>query len=79
MTKHKEPKDTQLRVSPAAQKLAAELGIDIDSLQGSGSQGRIVLADIERAQLSSSLEGYQQTAYHQKVSLPSLMERGNSV
>ncbi|MFK5925515.1 MAG: dihydrolipoamide acetyltransferase family protein [Desulfuromusa sp.] len=79
MTQHKKHKGVQFSVSPAAEKLAAELGIGLDALQGTGAQGRIILADIERAQLSSSMEVRQQTAYHQKVSLPSLQKQGKSV
>ncbi|MEE4255287.1 MAG: dihydrolipoamide acetyltransferase family protein [Desulfuromusa sp.] len=68
----------RLRISPAAQKLAAELGIDMDALQGSGAQGRILLADIERAQ-SSDLDEGKNSAYHQKVSLSGSVERGKSI
>ena len=74
----KKTQNRHLRISPAAQKLAAELGIDMDALQGSGVQGRILLADIERAQLSDLEEG-KQSAYHQKVSLSGSVERGKSI
>ncbi|MFA5915861.1 MAG: dihydrolipoamide acetyltransferase family protein [Burkholderiales bacterium] len=37
------------RVSPAARKRALELGLDPAALTGSGPQGRITLADVERA------------------------------
>ncbi|MBN1957749.1 MAG: E3 binding domain-containing protein [Desulfuromonadales bacterium] len=36
-------------VSPAARELAEELGIDLGSLRGSGSQGRILVTDVEQA------------------------------
>ena len=36
------------RVSPAARKLAAELGVDLSKLQGSGPDGAITLDDIEQ-------------------------------
>jgi len=78
MTKQEKPKNRAARISPTAQKLAAELGIEIDSLQGSGVQGRILLADIELAQ-SSGLEESNPSAYHQKVSLSGSVERGKSV
>ncbi len=79
MTKTREFKDTSVRVSPAANKLAGELGIDLASLRGSGSSGRIVLADIQRAQLSSNSANSPQTAYRQKVSLPNSDPCGESV
>ena len=55
----------RLTVSPAARKLARELGLDLKAIQGSGPRGRIVLADVERAEP----EEKPQTAYRQKVSV----------
>jgi pyruvate dehydrogenase E2 component (dihydrolipoamide acetyltransferase) len=37
------------RVSPAARKLALEAGIDLNSISGSGPNGRITRADIQKA------------------------------
>ena len=79
MTQSGKIKDRRSRVSPAALKLAAELGIALDSLRGSGSQGRIVLADVERGQAVAGMDGKKQTAYCQKVSMPNLLKRGKSV
>ncbi|MDA3902584.1 MAG: dihydrolipoamide acetyltransferase family protein [Desulfuromusa sp.] len=79
MSETEKSKEGQFRVSAAARKLADELGIDLSSLSGSGAQGRIVLADIERAQSAGSMDGREQTAYQQKVSLPNLVERGKLV
>lgn len=39
----------RVKASPAARKQAAELGIDLATLQGSGPQGAVSLADVERA------------------------------
>lgn len=78
MIKQEKTKAWRSRISPAAQKLATELGIDMDTLQGSGAQGRILLADIERAQ-SSNLEEGKPSAYDQKVSLSGSVERGKSI
>ena len=39
----------EIRISPAARKLAREHGIPLESLQGSGPGGRIVVEDVERA------------------------------
>jgi len=38
----------RVKASPAARKRAAELGIDLATVQGSGPQGAIGLADVER-------------------------------
>jgi pyruvate dehydrogenase E2 component (dihydrolipoamide acetyltransferase) len=43
------PATGQLRVSPAARRLAAERGVDLSRLKGSGPEGAIVLADVEAA------------------------------
>ncbi len=37
------------RVSPAARQLAAEQGVDISALQGSGPAGAVVYADVQAA------------------------------
>jgi pyruvate dehydrogenase E2 component (dihydrolipoamide acetyltransferase) len=39
--------DGRLKVSPLAKKLAAEKGIDLYSVQGSGGHGRVIKRDIE--------------------------------
>ena len=41
-----QPEDKRLKVSPAAKRVARELGVDISALRGSGPGGRIVRADI---------------------------------
>lgn len=43
--------------SPLARKLAKEKGINIESIQGSGPNGRIVKKDIENAKMSKSNTG----------------------
>ena len=43
------PASTRPRVSPAARRRAAELGVDAEHLQGSGAQGAVTLRDIEAA------------------------------
>jgi pyruvate dehydrogenase E2 component (dihydrolipoamide acetyltransferase) len=40
---------TRARISPAARKRAAELGLDLASLTGSGPQGSVTLQDVEAA------------------------------
>ena len=40
---------TRPRISPAARKRAAELGVDVSTLTGSGPSGAINVADVERA------------------------------
>ncbi|MBD2186678.1 dihydrolipoamide acetyltransferase family protein [Pseudanabaena mucicola] len=42
-------KSERLRVSPLARKLATELGVDLTTVKGTGADGAIEKADIERA------------------------------
>ena len=44
----------RVRVSPLARKLAAELGVDLDRVQGTGENGAITRADIEAAAQAKS-------------------------
>jgi pyruvate dehydrogenase E2 component (dihydrolipoyllysine-residue acetyltransferase) len=46
----------RLRSSPLARKMAAEMGVSLDQVQGSGPRGRIVAADIKNAQSSGGLK-----------------------
>ena len=41
------PADGSVKASPLARKLAAEKGIDLNMLQGSGDNGRIVKRDVD--------------------------------
>jgi pyruvate dehydrogenase E2 component (dihydrolipoamide acetyltransferase) len=45
-----EIKPSRLRISPAAKKLAEDLGIDSALLAGTGPDGRITLEDVQRAE-----------------------------
>lgn len=42
------PSEEPRRVSPLARRAAADQGIDLSSVEGSGARGRIVQADVER-------------------------------
>jgi len=46
--------DGRIKASPLAKKLAAEKGIDLSTVQGSGDNGRIVKSDIDNYKGSSS-------------------------
>lgn len=43
------PDGKRIRISPLARKLAAELGVDLSTVQGTGPGGAIERADVERA------------------------------
>ncbi len=40
--------DSEVRISPAARRMARDHGIDIERLEGSGAEGRIVKRDLEQ-------------------------------
>ncbi|MEX2144402.1 MAG: dihydrolipoamide acetyltransferase family protein [Anaerolineales bacterium] len=48
-----------VRVSPLARKLAAERGVNLQSLRGTGPMGRITKKDIETARAGGGLPGLQ--------------------
>jgi pyruvate dehydrogenase E2 component (dihydrolipoamide acetyltransferase) len=50
------------KVTPLARRLAAEAGVDLGTLQGSGPHGRIVAADIRRAPLAAATTAAAPTA-----------------
>jgi pyruvate dehydrogenase E2 component (dihydrolipoamide acetyltransferase) len=52
----------RLRISPAAKKLAAELGIDPASVMGTGPGGRITREDVERAAATAARPVSQEAA-----------------
>ena len=45
----REAESTRVRISPAARKLAADLGVDPASVTGTGPGGRITLEDVQKA------------------------------
>ncbi len=47
------PSGTHVKASPLARKIAAEKGVDLARLQGSGPGGRIVKADVEKAPVAA--------------------------
>ncbi len=45
----------RLKASPVARRIAAERGVDLSTLRGSGPGGRIVKADVEQAQVGAAI------------------------
>ena len=46
--------DGRIKASPLAKKIAADKGVDLNSISGSGPEGRIVKKDVETAQSATS-------------------------
>jgi pyruvate dehydrogenase E2 component (dihydrolipoamide acetyltransferase) len=61
----------RVRISPAAARRAAELGVDARSLSGSGPQGAIAIADVEaaaaRAPATAPRRGFDPAAMRQAI------------
>lgn len=49
------------RVSPAARRRAAELGVDAEALAGTGPQGSVTVADVEKAAAEKAAAGAART------------------
>lgn len=54
--------DGRIKASPLAKKLAAEKGIDLSQVQGSGDNGRIIKSDIDNYQPGTAAPVKQETA-----------------
>ncbi|MBK7427757.1 MAG: pyruvate dehydrogenase complex dihydrolipoamide acetyltransferase [Saprospiraceae bacterium] len=50
----KESADQRVKASPLAKSIAKESGVDLNKIQGSGDQGRIIRKDVEAAMSSGS-------------------------
>jgi pyruvate dehydrogenase E2 component (dihydrolipoamide acetyltransferase) len=65
------PPPGRLRISPAAARRAAELGVDVRGLAGSGPQGAIVMADVEaaaaKAPAAAPRRGFDPAAMRQAI------------
>ena len=74
-------------MSPIAKKLAQDKGVDLNSVQGTGPNSRIILADIEDALNSApvkvakdvSVGATQSASKAQKVDLPNAMFQDKDV
>jgi len=58
------------RSSPLARKIAAEMGVSLDQINGSGPGGRIVASDIKSAKPSSALRAPSPVATGEGKSIP---------
>lgn len=62
--------------SPLAKRIAAEKGIDVSTIQGSGPRGRIVKADVEGAKAGTASTSVQTTAAPQPTGDQQVNEYG---
>ena len=65
---------SRIKASPLAKKIAAEKGIDLATIHGSGPSGRIVKADVENAQASVATPAVAQAVSPEPVELAATLE-----
>jgi pyruvate dehydrogenase E2 component (dihydrolipoamide acetyltransferase) len=54
--KKEKPEEARVKASPVARRVAAELGINLSSVEGTGPEGRITETDVRAAAKSKTLE-----------------------
>lgn len=65
---------SRIKASPLAKKIAAEKGIDLATIHGSGPSGRIVKADVENAQASVATPAVAQAVSPEPVEAAATLE-----
>ncbi len=70
------PQSGRAKSSPLARRLAAELGVDLGGVTGSGPQGRIVAEDIRKAQPSGKATQAGPTASQPAAGITSTLKLG---
>ena len=65
---------SRIKASPLAKKIAAEKGIDLATIHGSGPSGRIVKADVENAQASVATPAVAQAVSSEPVEPAATLE-----
>ncbi len=72
---------SRIRISPLARNMAAKLGIDIQTIKGTGPHGRIIARDIEKTETASPKKEQETVATPQapapKPSPATVIESGN--
>jgi pyruvate dehydrogenase E2 component (dihydrolipoamide acetyltransferase) len=54
--REQKPEEARVKASPVARRLAAELGVDLSTVKGTGPEGRITETDVRAAAKSKTLE-----------------------
>ncbi len=67
VSKGRAPSGDRIKASPLAKRLAAEAGLDLASISGSGPNGRIIKADIEAAKAGGAAKPAPQAAAPQSA------------
>src|SRR5205085_7595825 len=67
-----QPEEPRVKASPVARRIAAELGVDLSSVKGTGPDGRVTETDVRAAAKSSKGAAPQKAAPAVKPSAPSV-------
>src|SRR5213078_2873725 len=62
--------EARVKASPVARRIAAELGVDLGSVKGTGPEGRVTEADVRAAAKKKPVEAGVSTAPKQPTRLP---------
>jgi pyruvate dehydrogenase E2 component (dihydrolipoamide acetyltransferase) len=64
------PEEVRMKASPVARRIAAELGVDLSTVKGTGPDGRITETDVRAASKSKTVEAGVPRAVEQPTRLP---------
>src|SRR6476469_3451712 len=68
--REQKPEEARVKASPVARRIAAELGVDISTVKGTGPDGRVTETDVRGAAKSKTLEAGVPPATKQPTRLP---------
>src|ERR1700726_4750243 len=67
-----QPEEARVKASPVARRVAAELGVDLSSVKGTGPEGRVTETDVRAATKSKGAASAQKAPAAAKPSTPSI-------
>jgi len=68
--KEEKPEEARVKASPVARRIAAELGVDLSSVKGTGPEGRVTETDVRGAAKSKTVEAGVSPTGKQPTRLP---------
>jgi pyruvate dehydrogenase E2 component (dihydrolipoamide acetyltransferase) len=68
--REEKPEEARVKASPVARRIAAELGVDLSSVKGTGPEGRVTETDVRAAAKSKTVEAGVSPATKQPTRLP---------
>jgi pyruvate dehydrogenase E2 component (dihydrolipoyllysine-residue acetyltransferase) len=68
--REEKPEEARVKASPVARRIAAELGVDLSSVKGTGPEGRVTETDVRGVAKSKTVEAGVSPAGKQPTGLP---------